>query len=178
MSLALPGLRRREARHSADGQLRATQRQLAACQAGNAAQLNWRKAADVYFEQLLADRADVYAAWQQATQRAAEAEMVAVCAQADLDDMTAERDQLAAENTALRAQLANAQALTVPAAHRDIDPDDQPTDPIGVRVTTLWDALNAHGPVIPVAPIAMVPGDADPAGIPSSVARSTAGEVA
>ncbi|MEU1071846.1 MULTISPECIES: hypothetical protein [unclassified Streptomyces] len=126
---------------------------VAELRAENVKLLTRQAAADDYFALLTADRDDVYAAWRAAKQRAAEAELVAVCVAADLDDMTAERDQLAVENTALRARLANAQALTVPAPHRDIDPDDQPTDPMGIQVTTLWDALAEHGPVIPVTPI-------------------------
>jgi hypothetical protein len=50
--------------------------------------------------------------------------------------------QLAAQETelrALRAFKANACAVDQPAGERDIDPDDQPTQPVDVR--PLWQAL-------------------------------------
>ncbi|GGT85452.1 hypothetical protein [Streptomyces coeruleorubidus] len=67
---------------------------------------------------------------------------------ANLDDLRAENDQLAEENTALKtrfgAQLAaeaNAHRITVPRGVRPIDgPEDQATEPIDVR--PLWDALD------------------------------------
>lgn len=78
----------------------------------------------------------------------AEAEELVVQQQADIDDLTAERDQLAEEVAALKhrfsAQLAaeaNAARVTVPPMVRDTsDPTDQATAPIDVR--PLWDA---HG---------------------------------
>ncbi|MDQ0809910.1 hypothetical protein QFZ63_001624 [Streptomyces sp. B3I7] len=76
-----------------------------------------------------------------ARQYQAEAEMVVVCQQADLDDLTAERDALAEELAALKAKFAkelaaeaNANAITVPLMVRDTSsPEDQATGPIDVR---------------------------------------------
>lgn len=51
-------------------------------------------------------------------------------------DVRAER--LETENQTLRADLANARAVSAPTGIRDIDPDDQPTEPIDVR--PLWAA--------------------------------------
>lgn len=59
----------------------------------------------------------------------------------------AEAAAMRAELTALRAFKANATATSVPAGRRDIDPDDQPTQPI--HVMPLWQALGV-GPVRPV----------------------------
>lgn len=85
----------------------------------------------------------------------AEAEELVVKQQADLDDLTAERDQLAEENTALKARFgaqlaaeANANAITVPRMVRDTSSiEDQATGPIDVR--PLWAARDAGllGPV-------------------------------
>lgn len=102
--------------------------------------LNRQAAADEYFTLLTADRNDVYAAWQEAIHQRDEASIVAAC-------MQSEYDLLAAEVTALKAQLANATAISAPAGRRDVDPDDQPTQPIPVR--TLWDA-HGIGPVTAV----------------------------
>ncbi|WP_435246395.1 hypothetical protein [Streptomyces sp. NRRL F-5630] len=60
----------------------------------------------------------------------------------NLRDAAAERDQLQAEVTSLKARLANATPVSVPAAVRDIDPDDQPTVP--TQVLPLWEALGAR----------------------------------
>lgn len=73
----------------------------------------------------------------------AEAEMVVVCQGAEIDDLKNERDELRADNEALRRQLApylaadaNAAAVTVPQMVRDTSAiEDQATAPI--RVTTL-----------------------------------------
>jgi hypothetical protein len=88
---------------------------------------------------------------QLATARAhqAEAEMVVVCQQADLDDLTAERDGLAEELAALKTKFAaelaaeaNANAITVPLMIRDTSAiEDQATGPIDVR--PLWEARDA-----------------------------------
>lgn len=56
-----------------------------------------------------------------------------------VDELTAERDQLAAD-------LANARAVTVPPMHRDTsDRADQATAPYGIWVGPLWEALGAQG---------------------------------
>ena len=81
----------------------------------------------------------MYACWRQSQQRAADAEQVVVRLQADLDAQTAELREL-------RAFKANAEKVSQPAGHRDIDPDDQPTHPQGIDVKPLWDALSI-GPV-------------------------------
>jgi hypothetical protein len=78
----------------------------------------------------------------------AEAEMLVVKQQADIFDLTDERDQLAEEVAALRrrfsAQLAadaNTHRITVPPMVRPVNgPEDEATTPIEVR--PLWDA---HG---------------------------------
>ena len=85
----------------------------------------------------------------QARQHQAEAELVVVCQQADIDDLTAERDGLNEELAGLKtkfaaelAEEANANAITVPIAVRDTSsPEDQATAPIDVR--PLWEARDA-----------------------------------
>ncbi|TQL21936.1 hypothetical protein [Streptomyces sp. SLBN-134] len=42
----------------------------------------------------------------------------------------------------LKARVANEHAVTVPPAVRPVDPDEQPTEPCGINVRTLRDALN------------------------------------
>lgn len=59
------------------------------------------------------------------------------------------------ELTAVKARLANATAVSVPAGHRDVDPDDRPTVPV-----PLWQAPIA-GPVITTS------GSSNPAHVPS-----------
>jgi hypothetical protein len=43
---------------------------------------------------------------------------------------------------ALKARVANETAISLPPAHRDIDPDEQITEPAGINVRSLRDALN------------------------------------
>lgn len=43
---------------------------------------------------------------------------------------------------AYKAASDNANAITLPPMHRDIDDDEQATDPVGINVRTLRDALN------------------------------------
>lgn len=43
---------------------------------------------------------------------------------------------------ALKARADNEHAITVPPAHRPVDTDEQPTEPRGVDVRTLREALN------------------------------------
>lgn len=88
--------------------------------------------------------------------RQGEAEEIVVQQQADLIDVTAERDALAEEVAALKrrfgAQLAaeaNAARIDVPPMVRDTSAmEDQATEPINVR--PLWEALNRRylGPVL------------------------------
>lgn len=92
---------------------------------------------------------DLEAKLAEARQFQAEAELVVVCQQADIDDLKAERDALAEEVAGLKtmfgpqlAEEANANAITVPIAIRDTsDPEDQATAPIDVR--PLWEARDA-----------------------------------
>lgn len=92
------------------------------------------------------DDAEAVRAWTAA--QLAEAEEIAVKQQADIDDLTAERDSLAEELAALKARFgpqlaaeANATAITVPPMIRDTSAiEDQATGPI--NFLALWDA---HG---------------------------------
>ena len=43
---------------------------------------------------------------------------------------------------ALKARVDNEHAITVPPMHRDIDADEQPTEPHGIAVLTLPESLN------------------------------------
>ncbi|QCX81170.1 hypothetical protein C9F11_37935 [Streptomyces sp. YIM 121038] len=80
------------------------------------------------------------------------AELLVVHLDADIEDLTKERDALQEEVTSLRqrfaAQLAaeaNAAAIRVPPVYRDTsDPDDQATEPI--RVLTLAEAFGSTDP--------------------------------
>lgn len=72
--------------------------------------------------------------------------------EADAVDVGVERrlraaaEQQAAEAdrqlTALKARVANDTAISVPPMRRDVDPDEQPTEPGGIDVRTLREALN------------------------------------
>ncbi|WP_030755494.1 hypothetical protein [Streptomyces sp. NRRL F-5135] len=92
----------------------------------------------------------------------ADAEMKVVALDADVYELTAERDHLAETVAVLRRRFAaelaadaNATAVTVPASVRDTTAvDDQATHPIDVR--PLWDALG----------IRATPGNTSPAHIP------------
>lgn len=84
-----------------------------------------------------------------ARSKQAEAEMVVVCQQADIDDLRAEnnglREQLAALRVKFGPQLAaeeNEAAVTVPPMVRPVDgPEDEATAPLDVR--PLWAARDA-----------------------------------
>ena len=83
-------------------------------------------AAADFFALLMRDRDEVYACWQKAAHDRDIAERLA-------DEYA---QQLAVQETelrALRAFKANACAVDQPAGQRDIDPDDQPTQPVDVR---------------------------------------------
>lgn len=72
--------------------------------------------------------------------------------EADAVDVSVERQQrlLAEEKAddyearylALKARVDNEHAITVPPMHRDLDEDEQPTEPAGIDVRTLREALN------------------------------------
>ncbi|WP_109000831.1 hypothetical protein [Streptomyces rishiriensis] len=91
------------------------------------------------------DDAEAVRAWTAA--QLAEAEELVVKLQADVDDLTAERDCLDEEVAALKARFAaqlaaeaNAHRIAVPCGYRDTSAlEDQATRPIDVK--TLWDAL-------------------------------------
>lgn len=51
-------------------------------------------------------------------------------------------DALTARLRIFEARDANATAISLPPAHRDVDPDDHPTEPQGIPVLTLPAALN------------------------------------
>jgi predicted component of type VI protein secretion system len=86
--------------------------------------------ADALIADLYRRIASVTAGWDAANARANQA--------AEADARVA---ALEAEVRELRAELADARAITVPSWVRDIDPDDQPTHPAGIDVRPLWSAL-------------------------------------
>ncbi|MEO3978825.1 hypothetical protein [Streptomyces sp. CAU 1734] len=136
MTVMIPWPRREAGRHSRPALIQALRTENAKLKA-------FESAANDFFLRLLADRDDVYAAWQNAMRQCAEAETAAVC-------MEETARQLKLENVELLARLANVDAVTVPPAERDTSaPEDQATEPIPVRA--LWDALGA-GPVQAVLP--------------------------
>lgn len=102
----------------------------------------WQEQANDYFARLLADRADVYACWQDEQQRRVEAEQGAAEMQSDRDEWRAEALALRARFGGQIAAEANASRITVPAMHRDTSAiEDQATGPIDVR--PLWEARDA-----------------------------------
>ncbi|WP_330173053.1 hypothetical protein OG875_05240 [Streptomyces sp. NBC_01498] len=112
--------------------------------------LDRQAAADDYFAVLLADRADMYAAWRDAVHRAdladdiATARLVAACeATARAQEAEQQAADMRAELLELRAYKAQNTAITVPSMVRDTSNGaDQATAPIDVR--PLWDALREH----------------------------------
>jgi hypothetical protein len=72
--------------------------------------------------------------------------------EADAVDVSVERQlRLLAEDKAdeterrylaLKSRVDNGQAITVPPMHRDVDDGEQPTEPAGINVRTLREALN------------------------------------
>ena len=99
-------------------------------------------------------------------QQAGEAEELVVQLQADVYDLTGERDRLAAENVRLRAELANRDAVTVPPMERDTTAaEDQATAPIDVR--SLREAADA-GLLSPVIRISTAGASADPGRAPAA----------
>ncbi|MFC9285677.1 hypothetical protein [Streptomyces sp. NPDC057052] len=99
------------------------------------------------------DDAEARRAWTASQQTTAEELVVKL--QADVDDLTAERDQLADDLADLRARFAaeiaeeaNATAITLPPSVRPIDgPEDQATEPIDVRTLHETAAAGRLGPV-------------------------------
>lgn len=145
MTLTLPW--RSAGKHTVEARLRRTQRHLAEVQADNAWLLAVKAAADDYFARLVADRDDVYDAYQQMANRVIDSELVASHAQSDLETANADRERLATEVTALQAQIANLTAIR-PLGHHAFDPEA--TLPTGIAVKPPWEAYQQYGPVIPV----------------------------
>jgi cell division protein FtsB len=106
-----------------------------------------RVGADLRIKALVVQLDDLERKLAATATRQAEAEELVVQQQADIDELTAERDALAEEVATLKlrfaAQLAadaNAHRVTVPCGYRDTAAiEDQATGPIDVR--TLWNAL-------------------------------------
>lgn len=130
MSITMPRLRRdtRAPRHKAADEVRRLRHQL-----DGAGLLITGLRQQVTEARDAEDRANAKAV------RVDEAEARATAAEQQAAVMDAELQEL-------RAFKANATATSIPAGHRDVDPDDQPTHPTGIHVQPLWDALNV-GPV-------------------------------
>ncbi|MDR3083431.1 MAG: hypothetical protein LBV60_21355, partial [Streptomyces sp.] len=90
------------------------ERQLAAVQTDNAQLLAHRDAALAHIEDLRDRHAQTYKAWEEEAQLRGEAEMAAALTQSQLEDAQADIDRLETEVRALRAQIANLTAVTVP----------------------------------------------------------------
>ncbi|MGW3825725.1 hypothetical protein ACWEAF_26315 [Streptomyces sp. NPDC005071] len=113
-------------------------------------------AASDFFTLLIQDRDEVYAAWEQSQERAGDAELVVVCQQGAIEELTA-------KVTALKAQLANVTRVDVPPMERDTRHGaDQATAPIDVR--QLRDRFNAG----PVVTLHQSPQAANPAHVPAA----------
>jgi hypothetical protein len=139
---------RRERKHSPANIIRRLREDIAKL-------LDWQMAADDYFARLVADRADVYAAWECEAQARQEAEDVAAATRTDLDAAEAELGYLRKRLAPFLAAEANANRITVPPMVRPIDgPEDQATGPIYVQ--PLWDALGT-GPTAAVTNPSRVP---------------------
>lgn len=135
MSLTLPWLR--PAKHDPDTVIRRLRDDVTSLRDENVKLLNRKNEADDFFNRLTADRDDVYRCWHKAAADRDTAEKLA-------DQYAQELQAQTAELMELRAFRDNATAVTVPPAERDVDPDDQPTQPIYVK--TLREALGI-GPV-------------------------------
>ncbi|NML55317.1 hypothetical protein HHL19_16210 [Streptomyces sp. R302] len=92
-------------------------------------------AADDFFALLLADRDILDQALEIATARYLEAETVVGCQGRQIAALEAQ----AAE---LTAQLATARSVSLPAGHRSVDLGDEPTEPVGINVVPLREALS------------------------------------
>lgn len=74
-----------------------------------------------------------------------EADAVDVSVERQLRLLAEEKaEEVEARYLALKARLDNEHAITVPRMRRDIDPDQQATEPGGIDVRTLREALNPH----------------------------------
>lgn len=101
--------------------------------------LAWQEQADDYFNRIIADRADVYAAWEDERDGRIVAESAATQLRIERDEWMAEAERLAAELAPYKAAEANAAAVDVPPMKR-IGCDDDTTS---VDVTALWEAAEA-----------------------------------
>lgn len=108
----------------------------------------WQEQANDFFNRLIADRADVYACWQDERDGRIVAEAAASEMRIQRDEW---RDRALALQARFGAQIAaedNANRITVPPAIRPISgPEEEATAPIDVR--PLWDALGV-GPTTAV----------------------------
>lgn len=141
----LPGRRDSKRKHRVHDKLAETEAHLTAVQADNAKLLNQQAATDDYVQILLADWAALDDGWRQLAKRTAAAEITAACMQQELQE--------------LRAFKANHTKVSAPPGHRDIDPGDHPTEPTGIHVRPLWDALG-------IGNVITVPGNSDPTATP------------
>lgn len=128
MTVTLPILWLRKAKHDPDTVIRRLRDDVASL-------LTFKAAADDFFALLTADRDEVYRCWEKAAADRDTAEQLAAC-------LAEENTRLWQRLAPLEAAEANRTAITVPPAEREVDPDDQPTHPQGINVTTLW---AAHG---------------------------------
>ena len=134
-AITLPGRRSTRPKHRASDEVRELR--------------NWKTAANTYFQTLRQDLADMYEAWQNADTKVANAnDFIALqnaslrCANERVAELEAELAAQTRELNQLRAFRDNTLAVSVLAVgQRDIDPDDQPTAPAGINVTTLWAAM-------------------------------------
>ncbi|GGS41160.1 hypothetical protein F2B00_03190 [Streptomyces parvus] len=153
----IPGISRSKPKHamSTENKLRADVTRL----------MNRQAAADDYFAVLLADRADVYEAWQNAEAKAARAEDTVVWQDHRLCKQEAELGRLRAQLAPYLAADANANAITVPPSERDSSRfEDQATAPIDVR------ELRNRFAAGPVVSLHHSPQAADPTHIPAPAA--------
>ncbi|MFF8412893.1 hypothetical protein [Streptomyces omiyaensis] len=99
-------------------------------------------AADDFFTRLLADRDSLDQALENATVRYLQAEAVVSCQDRQIA-------ALEAQATELTAQLATARSVSLPTGHRAIDLGDEPTEPAGINVIPLREALGeVLGPLV------------------------------
>lgn len=91
-------------------------------------------AAEELCARLVKDRDALYVAWQAEARRACEAELVVACQQRELQEHRALAQRL-------RAELRNTNAAPLPVPRRETGPDEQLTEPRGIAVRPLHEAL-------------------------------------
>jgi len=116
--------------------------------------LDRQRAASDYFARLLADRADVYAAWEDERRKRENAEQAAAAMQSERDELLEECAEWRVEAQTLSKRLAPFIAAEANANRVDVPPmqrigADQDTAPAGIDVWTLRQAADAGllGPV-------------------------------